>query len=307
MKRRYWAILAGAYSTAMIVFFVYRYSTEKRFEEPSISYSHVICTTEPTIETEPASTTVTARSQNTRHTTTSASTTMTEAVTVSTTAKPSTSTAISTTHTTTGTTAATTTAVTTATTATTTTGTTATTVSFPLDLNTATVEQLCALPDIGEMLAQAIVDYRTQHGSFTNRRQLLDIYGIGESRYTEICDLLYIDNELPMPESTALPVQTAPPETQAPTEPPETTPPETEPLYINLNTADQAALLQLPGCEESVADAILRLRGDLGVFHNPAELLLLEDKAYNIANCKSLYEQWKAFLFVDDNGGRQLP
>ena len=51
-----------------------------------------------------------------------------------------------------------------------------------LDLNTATVEQLEALPGIGPATARAIVEHRTRHGPFRNVRQLLDVRGIGEAK-----------------------------------------------------------------------------------------------------------------------------
>lgn len=51
-----------------------------------------------------------------------------------------------------------------------------------LDLNTATVEQLEALPGIGPATARAIVEHRSRHGPFRSVRQLLDVRGIGEAK-----------------------------------------------------------------------------------------------------------------------------
>lgn len=51
-----------------------------------------------------------------------------------------------------------------------------------LDLNTATVEQLEALPGIGPATARAIVEHRARHGPFRSVRQLLDVRGIGEAK-----------------------------------------------------------------------------------------------------------------------------
>lgn len=56
----------------------------------------------------------------------------------------------------------------------------------PLDLNLATVEQLDGLPGIGPVLAQHIVDWRTEHGRFASVDQLREVSGIGESKYSSL-------------------------------------------------------------------------------------------------------------------------
>ena len=48
----------------------------------------------------------------------------------------------------------------------------------PIDINTATVAELDTLPGIGPALADAIIAYRTEHGSFTDLDELADISGI---------------------------------------------------------------------------------------------------------------------------------
>lgn len=56
----------------------------------------------------------------------------------------------------------------------------------PVDLNTATLEQLEALPGVGPVLGQHILDWRTQHGSFTALDQLQDVSGIGPAKYAAL-------------------------------------------------------------------------------------------------------------------------
>lgn len=56
----------------------------------------------------------------------------------------------------------------------------------PVDLNTATAEQLDQLPGVGPVLAQRIVDYRTQHGGFRSVDQLQDVDGIGARRFADL-------------------------------------------------------------------------------------------------------------------------
>jgi competence protein ComEA len=60
----------------------------------------------------------------------------------------------------------------------------------PVDLNSATVEQLDALPGIGPVTAQKIVDYRTEHGPFTSIDDLDAIPGIGPARIENLRGLV---------------------------------------------------------------------------------------------------------------------
>jgi competence protein ComEA len=60
----------------------------------------------------------------------------------------------------------------------------------PVDLNTATVEQLDALPGIGPVTAQKIVDYRQEHGPYTSVDDLDAIPGIGPSRIDNLRGLV---------------------------------------------------------------------------------------------------------------------
>ncbi|MFF1298733.1 MULTISPECIES: helix-hairpin-helix domain-containing protein [unclassified Streptomyces] len=60
----------------------------------------------------------------------------------------------------------------------------------PVPLNTATVDQLDTLPGVGPVLAQHIVDYRTQHGGFRSVDELREVNGIGERRFADLRNLV---------------------------------------------------------------------------------------------------------------------
>lgn len=69
-------------------------------------------------------------------------------------------------------------------------GATGTAPAAPVSLNTATAEQLDTLPGVGPVLARHIIDYRTQHGGFRSVDELREVDGIGDSRFTDLRDLV---------------------------------------------------------------------------------------------------------------------
>jgi competence protein ComEA len=52
-------------------------------------------------------------------------------------------------------------------------------VDFKVDINSAELNELIAIPEIGQTLAQRIVDYRKQHGPFKDVQDLRHVRGIG--------------------------------------------------------------------------------------------------------------------------------
>ncbi|MGW0787294.1 helix-hairpin-helix domain-containing protein [Streptomyces sp. NPDC002911] len=60
----------------------------------------------------------------------------------------------------------------------------------PVSLGTATVEQLETLPGVGPVLAQHIVDYRTEHGGYRSVDELREVNGIGDRRFADLRPLV---------------------------------------------------------------------------------------------------------------------
>ena len=69
---------------------------------------------------------------------------------------------------------------------------------FLVDINSAYWPELTLLPNIGEVLAQRIIEYRQQQGPFTDHEQLQQVAGIGPRTLEAIRPYLAPLNE-PMP------------------------------------------------------------------------------------------------------------
>lgn len=67
------------------------------------------------------------------------------------------------------------------------------TIRYPLDLNTATIDDLDTLPGIGLVRAQDIIKYREEHGYFNDINELKNVKGIGDSTFEQIKDLITVD------------------------------------------------------------------------------------------------------------------
>ena len=64
--------------------------------------------------------------------------------------------------------------------------------SGKLNINTATVEDLTALPNIGPSRAAAIVDHREREGPFDSVDDLMNVGGIGEKITDSVRDLIVV-------------------------------------------------------------------------------------------------------------------
>lgn len=65
----------------------------------------------------------------------------------------------------------------------------------PVNVNTATAEELEQLPGIGPALAKAIVDYRTEHGPFQSAEELTKVSGIGAAKLDGIRNEITLGQE----------------------------------------------------------------------------------------------------------------
>lgn len=62
-----------------------------------------------------------------------------------------------------------------------------------ININTASVKELCNIPGVGETRAAAIVSYRESHGGFSKPEDIMKVSGIKEGMYEKIKDSICVD------------------------------------------------------------------------------------------------------------------
>ena len=62
----------------------------------------------------------------------------------------------------------------------------------PLNINTASADELDELPGIGEVIAERIVEYRESHGAFSSIEELAEVSGISERMVDDLQPLITV-------------------------------------------------------------------------------------------------------------------
>jgi competence protein ComEA len=66
------------------------------------------------------------------------------------------------------------------------------TAAAPVNLNTATVEQLATIPGVGPRMAERIIDYRQKNGGFKKVEDLMNVSGVGEKSFLKMKPLITV-------------------------------------------------------------------------------------------------------------------
>ena len=64
-----------------------------------------------------------------------------------------------------------------------------------VDLNSAGAEELESLPNIGPVIAGAIINYRRQFGPFKTPEEVIQVRGLGPKRFEKIRELLLVNGK----------------------------------------------------------------------------------------------------------------
>ncbi|MFT7518927.1 MAG: competence protein ComEA [Kiritimatiellia bacterium] len=116
----------------------------------------------------------------------------------------------------------------------------------PIDLNTATVEQLAQLQGFGSVRAAAIVRWRQAHGPFTDLGHIERLPGVGRATVRALSDQVTVE-----PTASR----------------------QTEPMPIDFNTADAEQIATLPAIPQAVAERLVFDRQRHGPFQGCHDLL----------------------------------
>ena len=141
-----------------------------------------------------------------------------------------------------------------------------------LDINQADSAQWASLPGIGPVLSRRIVRFRHLRKGFSQVADLKEVYGLAPDTYKRIEPLLYVDisslqqwkSQTDLKPKEAIPWVSD--STKAPGEK------ETLSLSVNINTADSAELVQVPGIGPKLAPRIIKFRNILG-FYDSVDML----------------------------------
>ncbi len=64
-----------------------------------------------------------------------------------------------------------------------------------VNINTASISELKKLPQIGDVVAQRIIDYREKQGKFEKIEEIMKVKGIGEKTFLKLKDLITVGDE----------------------------------------------------------------------------------------------------------------
>jgi competence protein ComEA len=160
-----------------------------------------------------------------------------------------------------------------------------------LDINVATAEELALLPGLGKVLSNRIVKFREALGGFDSLAQLNKVYNLPPETLADLQPYLYLTPETkPRPQPAPAPLLA---DTQGPAAGRQYRS-EADITRIDLNQADEAALVALPGIGPKLAPRIVRYREILGFYREVSQLR----QVYGLS--EENFQRMAPYLLIDD-------
>lgn len=186
-------------------------------------------------------------------------------------------------------------------------------ITFPLDINAATAEELTYIDGVGETIAEKIIMYRNSVGVITNINMLKNVEGIGDKKLEYLKQYLYVSKDVYKPDTQTTAQNTKKPKTTTSKKETVKTTKSTTIVYtttsksktkiqtttekqvmhsVNINTADEQEISEALLIDLKKAHNIIKLREEIGEFSDPLELL------YADGMTQSLYNSIKTYIEI---------
>lgn len=69
------------------------------------------------------------------------------------------------------------------------------TTTLPININSASTEDLTILPGIGEVTAKKILDYRIKNDGFKTKNEIMEVNGIGKAKFEKMKDKICVEKQ----------------------------------------------------------------------------------------------------------------
>lgn len=166
-------------------------------------------------------------------------------------------------------------------------------VSFPIDVNIVTFNELLEIDGIGETLAQRIIDFRSDTGVIYNLDMLLQVNGIGESKLSVLKQYLFVASCDYRPITSSVSTDDITQNTVITTETKMTSvKPERTRREVNINTASAIEITDCLLIDEDLAEKIIKLRNQIQYFSNSLELLYIDGLS------EKMYSELKDYIII---------
>ena len=146
---------------------------------------------------------------------------------------------------------------------------------FPIDINTASLDELQNITGVGPVISQRIIDDRRQNGPFYDIGEIRRVNGIGDATFEKMRYEITVGNVVrPLPPPLPPPV-ISDPVVPDPIPEPESSLPEMPPASskININTASETELQTITGIGPVLSGRIVEYRTLNGPFQSVDDLV----------------------------------